>query len=65
MNQLSYNVSNEKIKKLGFKPSNQIRKEIFKTLKLFNFENKKIKYFIYRYNHPYHIFHHIKQQLSL
>lgn len=41
MNQLSYNVSNEKIKKLGFKPSNQIRKEIFKTLKLFNFENKK------------------------
>ena len=41
MNQLSYNVSNEKIKKLGFKPSNQIRKEIFKTLKLFNLQNKK------------------------
>tara|TARA_B110000003_G_scaffold132536_1_gene134582 strand:- start:488 stop:1432 length:945 start_codon:yes stop_codon:yes gene_type:complete len=40
MNQLSYKVSNEKIKKLGFRPKNNIKKEIIKTLNLFNVNNK-------------------------
>ncbi len=42
MNQLSYKVSSEKIKKIGFRPKNKIKKEIIKTLRLFNIENKKI-----------------------
>lgn len=41
MNQMTYNISNRKIKKLGFKPQKTIKNEIFKTLKLFNFENLK------------------------
>ena len=40
MNQLSYKVSNEKIKKIGFRPKNNIKKEIIKTLNLFNVNNK-------------------------
>jgi UDP-glucose 4-epimerase len=40
MNQLSYKVSNEKIKKIGFRPKNKIKKEIIKTLNLFNVNNK-------------------------
>ncbi len=42
MNQLSYKVSSEKIKKIGFRPKNEIKKEIIKTLRLFNIDNKKI-----------------------
>ena len=41
MNQMTYNISNKKIKKLGFKPQRSIKNEIFKTMKLFNFENLK------------------------
>ena len=41
MNQLSYKVSSEKIKKIGFKPKDTIKTEINKTLKLFNIDNKK------------------------
>lgn len=39
MNQLSYKVSNKKISKLGFKPHNTIKNEIFETLKILNFKN--------------------------
>jgi nucleoside-diphosphate-sugar epimerase len=39
MNQLSYNVSNSKLLKIGFKSSNDLKKEIFKTLKIFKIDN--------------------------
>ena len=41
MNQMSYNISNKKIKKLGFNPQKSIKNEIFKTINLFNFKNLK------------------------
>lgn len=40
MNQLSYKVSNKKISNLGFRPINNIKSEIFETLKTFKFQNK-------------------------
>jgi UDP-glucose 4-epimerase len=40
MNQLSYKVSNKKISNLGFRPINNIKSEIFETLKTFKFHNK-------------------------
>ena len=39
MNQLSYKVSNKKISTLGFKTSDNIKIEIFETLKMFKFKN--------------------------
>jgi len=36
MNQLSYKVSNQKIKKIGFMPKGNLKKEILDTLKIFN-----------------------------
>jgi nucleoside-diphosphate-sugar epimerase len=36
MNQLSYKVSNQKIKKIGFMPKGNLKKEIIDTLKIFN-----------------------------
>ena len=36
MNQLSYKVSNQKIKKVGFMPKGNLKKEILDTLKIFN-----------------------------
>ena len=41
MNQLSYRVSNSKLLQIGFKSNDSIKKEIFDTLKLFNFKNLK------------------------
>ena len=41
MNQLSYRVSNSKLHKIGFKSNSNIKKEIFDTLKLFQFKNLK------------------------
>ena len=38
---MSYNISNKKIKKLGFNPQKSIKNEIFKTMNLFNFKNLK------------------------
>jgi UDP-glucose 4-epimerase len=43
MNQLSYKVSNSKLLKIGFKPSNDLRKEIFDTLKIFKINNNAKK----------------------
>ena len=40
MNQLSYKVSNKKISNLGFRSINNIKREIFETLKTFKFHNK-------------------------
>lgn len=40
MNQLSYKVSNLKLQKIGFKTQDNLKIEIFKTLKLFKFSNK-------------------------
>ncbi len=39
MNQLSYRVSNHKLLKIGFKPNDNIEKEILNTLKMFRFNN--------------------------
>ena len=39
MNSMSYSVSNNKIRKLGFVPEKNIKKLIFKTLNLFNIDN--------------------------
>ena len=41
MNQLSYRVSNSKLHKIGFKSNSNLKKEIFDTLKLFQFKNLK------------------------
>tara|TARA_B100000029_G_scaffold302857_1_gene295667 strand:+ start:637 stop:1581 length:945 start_codon:yes stop_codon:yes gene_type:complete len=41
MNQMSYNISNKKIKNLGFKPQTSIKQQIFKTINLFNYQNLK------------------------
>ena len=41
MNQMSYFVSTNKIKSLGFKSSKKIKKSIHDTLKLFNLINIK------------------------
>lgn len=41
MNQLSYKVSANKIRKKGFKIKGNIQNEIFKTLKIFNISNTK------------------------
>lgn len=40
MNQLSYKVSNLKLQKIGFKTKDNLKSEIFETLKLFKFQNK-------------------------
>ena len=42
MNQLSYRVSNNKLEKIGFISHDTIKKEIFDTLKLFDFDNLKM-----------------------
>ena len=41
MNEMTYKISNKKLKKIGFVPQKNLRNEIIKTLNLFNFHNEK------------------------